>query len=223
MLESGRFYDPDRPSGAFAAWPALPGPHGPRAGPVRRARPDRPSYVAFGNHDGEVQGSLHALQALDTVARGCVKPLALSAACRASARLPPTPAGTIVVPPDPDRAARRPADVQGAARDRPAGRRARLRLRRPRRAAGVARTGRLLRVQRRKPGLRLIAINTVAEGDKLKSEGNLDDPQFRWLRGELEAAERRGELVVVFGHHPIGEPHRTARPTRTRATARCAP
>ncbi len=55
-----------------------------------------------------------------------------------------------------------------------------------------------------KPGLRLIAINTVAEGDTLKSEGNLDDPQFRWLRREIEAAESRGELVVAFGHHSIG-------------------
>ena len=25
VLESGRFYDPDRPSGAFAAWPRYPG------------------------------------------------------------------------------------------------------------------------------------------------------------------------------------------------------
>lgn len=61
-----------------------------------------------------------------------------------------------------------------------------------------------------KPGLRLIAINTVAEGDKLQSEGNLDDPQFRWLRGEIEASEQRGELIVVFGHHPIASLTNTA-------------
>ena len=54
-----------------------------------------------------------------------------------------------------------------------------------------------------KPGLRLIAINTVAEGDRLDSNGNLDDPQFRWLRRELEAAEAKRELVLLYGHHPI--------------------
>jgi hypothetical protein len=55
-----------------------------------------------------------------------------------------------------------------------------------------------------KPGLRLISINTVAEGDGLRSEGNLDDPQFRWIERELQAAAARDELVIVFGHHPIG-------------------
>ncbi len=54
-----------------------------------------------------------------------------------------------------------------------------------------------------KPGLRLISINTVAEGDRLNSNGNLDEPQFRWLERELKAADGRNELVVVFGHHPI--------------------
>jgi hypothetical protein len=49
----------------------------------------------------------------------------------------------------------------------------------------------------------MIALNTVAEGDLLNSNGNLDDPQFRWLQRELAAAAARGELVVVFGHHPI--------------------
>jgi hypothetical protein len=55
-----------------------------------------------------------------------------------------------------------------------------------------------------KPGLRMIALNTVAEGDVINSNGNLDDPQFRWLRREIAAAEQRGELIVLFGHHPIG-------------------
>ena len=81
-----------------------------------------------------------------TVARGCVKPLALTA-CRASARSHPTPPASIVVAARSRPRARRPAGVQGAARDRQPGRRARLRLRRPRRAAGLARAGRVLRVQ----------------------------------------------------------------------------
>jgi len=55
-----------------------------------------------------------------------------------------------------------------------------------------------------KPGLRMISLNTVAEGDQLGSTGNLDDAQFRWLGQELQAAQSRRELVVVFGHHPLG-------------------
>ena len=35
------------------------------------------------------------------------------------------------------------------------------------------------------------------------SEGNIDDPQWQWLQGELDRAEADGKLVVVFGHHPI--------------------
>ena len=43
----------------------------------------------------------------------------------------------------------------------------------------------------------------VAGPDTNGSEGNVDHPQWRWLEGELEAAERRDELVLVFAHHPI--------------------
>jgi hypothetical protein len=64
---------------------------------------DKPSYVAFGNHDAAVQGSLHALQALDDVARGCLKPLSLTGAPAGLAALLTSPRRTILVPPDPDR------------------------------------------------------------------------------------------------------------------------
>ena len=37
--------------------------------PFEAAGLNRPSYVAFGNHDGTVQGNLYALQALDELAR----------------------------------------------------------------------------------------------------------------------------------------------------------
>ena len=51
-----------------------------------------------------------------------------------------------------------------------------------------------------KPGLRFVVLDTVADsGD----QGNVDDAQFRWLHGELAAAESRRDLVVVFAHHPI--------------------
>ncbi|HWC28213.1 MAG TPA: hypothetical protein VG474_16605, partial [Solirubrobacteraceae bacterium] len=103
VLESGRFYDPDRPSGAFAAFPRYPGLMDRAQLPFEAAGLRRPSYVAIGNHDGTVQGNLHALQALDDVARGCVKPLAATGISGLGALLT-SPARSIVVPPDPRRA-----------------------------------------------------------------------------------------------------------------------
>ena len=35
------------------------------------------------------------------------------------------------------------------------------------------------------------------------ADGNVDDPQFQWLTGQLEAAEAADELVVLFSHHAI--------------------
>jgi metallophosphoesterase (TIGR03767 family) len=201
VLESGRFYDPNRPSGAFAAWPRYPGLMDRAQQPFDTPGLDRPGYVAFGNHDGTVQGNLHALQALDDVARGCLKPLAATGVEGLGALLT-SPLRTIVVPPDPARGfADRPtykalhatghqADAHGFA-DVDA---AELRASRGQ-AAYYAFSP--------KPGIRMIALNTVAEGDALNSNGNLDDPQFQWLRRELAAAAGRDELVILFGHHPI--------------------
>ncbi|MEA2155185.1 MAG: hypothetical protein QOE11_1325 [Solirubrobacteraceae bacterium] len=201
VLESGRFYDPNRPSGAFAAWPRYPGLMDRAQQPFDTPGLKRPSYVAFGNHDGTVQGNLHALQPLDDLARGCLKPLALTGLAGLGA-LATSPARSIVVPPDPGRGfADRPtykalhatgaqADAHGFAYVDAA----QLRASRGQ-AAYYAFSPR--------PGIRMIAINTVAEGDTINSNGNLDDPQFRWLQGELTAAAGRHELVILFGHHPI--------------------
>jgi metallophosphoesterase (TIGR03767 family) len=201
VLESGRFYDPNRPAGAFAAWPAYPALMDRAQQPFQTPGLKRPSYVAFGNHDGTVQGNLHALGVLDTIARGCVKPLSISGVAGLGALATSSPR-TIVVPPDPARGfADRPtykalhrtgaqADAHGFAYVDAA----ELRASRGQ-AAYYAFSP--------KQGIRLISINTVAEGDTINSNGNLDDPQFRWLRRAIEAAEERDELVIVFGHHPI--------------------
>ncbi|HEX6391584.1 MAG TPA: hypothetical protein VFZ89_19120, partial [Solirubrobacteraceae bacterium] len=202
VLESGRFYDPNRPSGAFGAWPSYPGLMDRAQLPFEAAGLNRPSYVAFGNHDGTVQGNLYALEALDGLAKGCIKPLSLTGLAGLGA-LTTSPGQAIVVPPDPQRGfADRPAykalhatGRQGDAHGFGFVDRAELRASRGQ-AAYYAFAP--------KRGLRMIAINTVAEGDVLNSTGNLDDPQFRWLRRELEAAEARGELIILFGHHPIG-------------------
>lgn len=60
--------------------------------------------------------------------------------------------------------------------------------------------------------VRFIVLDTLADAGVLVtpsgeggfaagSEGNIDDPQFRWLEDELDAAEQANELVIVFGHH----------------------
>ena len=46
VLESGRFYDPNRPSGAFAAWPSYPGLMDRAQVPFDAVGLKRPSYVA---------------------------------------------------------------------------------------------------------------------------------------------------------------------------------
>jgi uncharacterized repeat protein (TIGR01451 family) len=50
-----------------------------------------------------------------------------------------------------------------------------------------------------------ISIDTNSEGGvtPVSASGNIDDPQFQWLEGELQAASQRNELIVIFGHHPV--------------------
>ena len=36
------------------------------------------------------------------------------------------------------------------------------------------------------------------------ADGNIDDPQWKWLEKELDAATERNELIAVFGHHATG-------------------
>lgn len=201
VLESGRFYDPNAPSGAFAAWPRYPGLMDRAQLPFEATGLRRPSYVAFGNHDGTVQGNIHALQALDSIARGCLKPFAASGVASITSLLT-NPLRTIVVPPDPTRGfADRPTykklhdtgnqkDAHGFAYVDPS------------ELAASDGQAAYYDFSPRK-GVRMIALNTVAEGDQINSNGNLDAPQFAWLERTLKAADARGELVIVFGHHPI--------------------
>jgi metallophosphoesterase (TIGR03767 family) len=50
-------------------------------------------------------------------------------------------------------------------------------------------------------GLRFIALDTTADAGG--AGGNLDHPQYLWLARELRRAKLRGELVVVYAHHPL--------------------
>jgi metallophosphoesterase (TIGR03767 family) len=215
------FYDPDVPKGVHAAWPKYPGLMDRAQQAFTASGLKVPSYVAFGNHDALVQGNAAANAAFEQVATGCLKPIGpVSNPENASALLASllnpanllasfltSPQNTILVPGDPNRRfvskkqykdvfkAGSQADGHGfdlidAAQETAS-----------KGAAGYYSWS-------PEPGMRFIALDTVAEAGtiltptgKSTSDGNIDDPQFKWLRSQLQAATAAGELVVLFSHH----------------------
>jgi metallophosphoesterase (TIGR03767 family) len=205
-FESPAFYDPDRPIGQYANWPAYPGLMDRAQVPFEAEGLKVPSYSLFGNHDGLVQGNEDAVRSFEDLATGCVKPYS-PATTELSSGLDPgflaALAGTSFnVPPDPNRQfvdkaqfmalhnTGRQADAHGFAYVPPAEREA---------SAGAAAYYAWTPV----PGVRFVAIDTLSEGGMTptSSDGNIDDPQWKWLEKELDAATARNELIVVFGHH----------------------
>lgn len=215
------FYDPNQPAGPHAAWPKYPGLMDRAQQSFAASGLSVPSYVAFGNHDALVQGNAAANAAFETVATGCLKPVGPvsnpeNAAGLLSGLLNPanllaslltSPQNTMVVPGDPQRQfvskkqykdifkAGSQADGHGfgfvdAAEETAS-----------KGAAGYYSWS-------PSPGMRFIALDTVAEAGtiltptgKSTSDGNIDDPQFKWLRGQLQAATAANQLVVIFSHH----------------------
>ncbi len=213
------FYAPDlaaQPAGRYADFPQYPGLMNRAQQSFTAAGLDVPSYVTFGNHDGLVQGNVAATTVFETVATGCIKPL--------SAIFPDgssfldfsiqdvldlhamAPAGdTILTPPDERRRfvsksqykqvflSGSQADGHGFGFIDPAQESA------SGGAAGYYSFSPL-------PGVRMISLDTVSEGGVLSTsaEGNIDDPQYRWLEAELKDATAADELVVLFSHHAIG-------------------
>ena len=183
------FYDPDEPRGAAAGWPEYPGLMDRAQEPFAAAGLDVPSYLAFGNHDGLVQGNQAANAGFEQVATGCTKTM----------EGVPT-----LVPPDPRRryvskAQFKQVFEQGSQADGhgfgdvdPA-----------QEAASNGAAGYYSFVPT--PGLRMIALDTVCEGGVAGpcADGNVDDPQFRWLEGVLKEATAADQLVVIFSHHAI--------------------
>jgi metallophosphoesterase (TIGR03767 family) len=208
------FYDPDEPRGAAAGWPEYPGLMDRAQEPFAAAGLSVPSYVAFGNHDGLVQGNQAANASFEQVATGCMKPmegalgsfggLADLSPASLEGLLLSNPTAVSLVPPDPDRRYVSKAqfkqvfeegsqadghgfgDVDPAEEDASNG------------AAGYYSFVPT-------PGLRMVALDTVCEGGVTGpcADGNVDDPQFRWLEGVLEKATAADQLVVIFSHHAI--------------------
>ncbi len=215
------FYDPDSPKGPHAAWPKYPGLMDRAQQAFEAAGLDVPSYVTFGNHDALVQGNAAANAAFEQVATGCLKSMgpvpnpenagAILASLLSPANLLATlltnPQNLILVPGDPNRRfvskkqykdifkAGAQADGHGFDFIDPAQETA------SKGAAGSYAWSPM-------PGLRFVSLDTVAEAGTIftpsgnsTSDGNIDDPQFKWLRGQLEAATAADQLVVIFSHH----------------------
>lgn len=213
-----QFYDPDEPKGAYVTWPAYPGLMDRAQQPFHAAGLAVPSYVAIGNHDALVQGNAAANRSYEDVAIGCMKMFSAvitdpGSLADAIAALDPQnlvdllttdPTAIGLVPPDPKRQFvskqqykqvfldGSQADGHGFAHVDPA-----------EEAASAGAAG--YYSWSPQPGFRLITLDTVSEGGVIgpSSDGNIDDPQFRWLRDELADAERQDQLVVVISHHAI--------------------
>jgi 3',5'-cyclic AMP phosphodiesterase CpdA len=54
-------------------------------------------------------------------------------------------------------------------------------------------------------GLRFVALDTITDecGSIPCSEGSVDDPQFQWLKGQLELAQDMGQYVITYSHHTL--------------------
>ena len=206
---SPAFYDPDVPSGQYAAWPAYPGLMDRAQMPFEAAGLDVPSYAVFGNHDGLVQGNEDGVRSFEDIATGCVKPYSPATTDFASG-LDPTYLSTLAgtsfsVPPDPNRqfvdkaqfmalyATGNQPDAHGFAYV------SKEEAEASHGAAGYYSWSPT-------PHVRFIVLDTLSEGGMVpfSADGNIDDPQWKWLVKELDAATERNELIVLFSHHATG-------------------
>lgn len=203
--ETDAFYDPDIPVGRWSAWPRYPGLMDAAQRGFEAEGSDVPTYVTNGNHDMLVQGNAAAIAPYELIGTGCIKhflPMPLSS-------LGPTvlethPEKTVDVPADPNRQyvnrtqIRELHDTGAQADAHGFGYVDQQELAASNGAASYYSFS-------PKPGLRLISIDTLSEAGVPgpSVNGSIDDPQFQWLTRELDAAEEAGELITVFGHHPI--------------------
>ena len=213
------FWDPDEaaPSaGAYAAFPRYPRLMDRAQQPFDAKGLKVPWYVSRGNHDGLVQGNAPASTDLfRAIAVGCLKVFpsaqvdpaafagldegALFSRFADPAFIASLLTGARRVPPDPDRRIVSKAEYRSLMRK--GSRRAHgFSSTRKAELEASARTASYYAATPRK-GMRFISLDTVAEGGG--QNGNLDDPQYRWLRSELNRARRRDQVVVVFGHHTL--------------------
>ncbi len=213
------FWDPDEAAptaGAYAAFPRHPGLMDRAQLPFDAKGLKVPWYVSRGNHDGLVQGNAPAgTDLFRAIAVGCLKvfpsaqvdPAAFAGADEGAlfarfsdpAFIGSLLAGARRVPPDPGRRIVSKPEYRSLMRKGSRSGHGFARTSRAQLAASDG-TASYYAVTPR-PGMRFVSLDTVAEGGG--QNGNLDDPQYRWLRSELKRARKRKQLVVVFGHHTL--------------------
>ncbi|HEX5619771.1 MAG TPA: hypothetical protein VFX51_15225 [Solirubrobacteraceae bacterium] len=209
------FWDPDTAppgnAGPYAAFPRYPGLLERAQVPFTAAGLDVPWYISRGNHDGLVQGNAPASTDLFRgIAIGCLKVLPnaafdpaqfvgatddeLFAAFGNQQFILTLLNNASRVAPDPDRRIVSKAEYRRLVGNHGFSKTPRKQLTASKRTASYYAFS-------PKRGLRFISLDTVAEGGG--QSGNVDDPQYRWLKGELRKARKRDQLVVVFGHHTL--------------------
>jgi metallophosphoesterase (TIGR03767 family) len=220
------FYDPNQAppdaTSTFAAFPRYPGLLDRAQQPFASPGLQVPYFVSRGNHDGEIQGNIAAtFQLARALITGCQKifPSAnfdpLSVAGLSEEQLidkfkdpafqQQLLAGLKPVAPDPDRRFVSAASFRNAFSGAPkkAGY-GYVDAKQAKASNGAA----SYYAWTPKKGFRFVALDTVAEGGG--QNGNLDDPQYKWLKGELTRAQRKNQLIVLYGHHPLDSLNNTS-------------
>ena len=212
------FWDPDAAppgnAGQYAAFPRYPGLLERAQAPFRAVGLKVPWYISRGNHDGLIQGNAPASTDLfRAIAVGCLKvfPSAsfdpsiyagksadeLFAAFNDPTFIAQLLASGRRVAPDPERR----IISKGEYRNLMTGKRKHGFSYTPKQQLSASAGSASYYAWSPKRGLRFISLDTVAEGGG--QSGNLDNAQYKWLKGELGKARKRDQLVVAFGHHTM--------------------
>lgn len=238
------FYDPDQgvAAGPYEPFPRYPGLMDRAQRAFNPQGLEVPWYVARGNHDGLVQGNVPANSAfLTALVTGCVKyfpsdefnPAEIPR--DAGTKLFTDPAllaklltGPELVPPDPDRrfVSKIEYKQMHEGRDNSQG----FGYVGGKQLAASDGNASYYSFAPAK-GFRFISLDTVAEGGG--ANGNLDDPQYKWLerqldrwtsveyrRGKLRRDGGKNKLIVIYGHHTL---ETMDNPTPDEDAGPCAP
>jgi metallophosphoesterase (TIGR03767 family) len=211
------FWDPDVAApvaGPYAAFPRYPGLLERAQAPFQAVGLKVPWYISRGNHDGLIQGNAPASTDLFRgIAVGCLKVFPngtfdpkqfenatadqLFASFGDPAFIQQLLAGASRVAPDADRRVISKSEYRGLM----TGKNKHGFSFTPKKQLQASKGTASYYAFTPKRGLRFVSLDTVAEGGG--SNGNVDDPQYKWLKGELASAHKKHQLVVVFGHHTI--------------------
>jgi metallophosphoesterase (TIGR03767 family) len=211
------FWDPDVAApvaGPYSAFPRYPGLLERAQAPFKAVGLKVPWYISRGNHDGLVQGNAPASTDLfRAIATGCLKvfPNAtfdpkqfenatadqLFAAFGDPAFIQQLLQGASHVPADPDRRIISKTEYRSLM----SGKVKHGFKFTPKKELKASKGTASYYAFSPRRGLRFVSLDTVAEGGG--QNGNVDNPQYKWLKGELAKAHRKHQLVVVYGHHTI--------------------